>query len=79
MQKVKNIQEIETAVNQYGEIVIKKNKKNGVISMSMEEYKNNLLGEDIEKNLLKSEEDYNNGNVRKAEDVFREWKAKYGI
>ncbi len=27
MQQVKNIQEIETAVNQYGEIVIKKNKK----------------------------------------------------
>lgn len=45
----------------------------------MEEYKKNLLGEDIEKNLLKSEEDYNNGNVRKAEDVFREWKTKYGI
>ena len=35
--------------------------------------------EEIERKILKSEEDYNNGRIRKAEDVFREWKLKYGI
>ena len=37
MQQLKNIQEIETAVNEYGEIVISKNNNNVVIVMSMEE------------------------------------------
>ena len=47
--------------------------------MSMEEYKKKMLDEEIERKILKSEEDYNNGRVRKAEDVFKEWKLKYGI
>lgn len=37
-----NIQEIETAVNQYGEIVVSKNNKNNVVIMSMEEYNKNI-------------------------------------
>ena len=41
--------------------------------MSMEEYKKKMLDEEIERKILKSEEDYNNGRVRKAEDVFKEW------
>ena len=31
-----NIKEIETAVNQYGEIVIRENNENNVVVMSME-------------------------------------------
>ena len=38
-----NIKEIETAVNQYGEIVIRKNNENNVVVMSMEEYNKNIL------------------------------------
>ena len=79
MQQLTNLKEIESAVNQYGEIVISKNKKNGVVVMSMEEYKKKLLDEEIERKILKSEEDYNNGRVRKAEDIFEEWGLKYGI
>ena len=45
--------------------------------MSMEEYNKKLLDEEIERKILKSEEDYNNGRVRKAEDVFKEWELKY--
>ena len=45
-----NMQEIETAVNQYGEIVISKNSKNNVIVMSMEEYKKKMFEDKIEKN-----------------------------
>ncbi len=47
--------------------------------MSMEEYKRKLLEDEIEKKLLKSEEDYKNGKVKNAEDVFKEWEKKYGI
>ena len=79
MQQLTNLQEIETAVNQYGEIVIRKNNKNNVVVMSMEEYKKKMLDEEIERKILKSEDDYNNGRVRKAEDVFKEWELKYGI
>ena len=79
MQQLTNLKEIKTAVNQYGEIVISKNSKNNVVVMSMEEYKKKMIDEEIEKKILKSEEDYNNGRVRKAEDVFKEWKLKYGI
>ena len=79
MRKLTNLEEIETAVNQYGEIVVSKNNKNNVIVMSMEEYKEKMSEEEIERKILKSEEDYNNGRIRKAEDVFREWKLKYGI
>lgn len=43
-----------------------------------EEYKKKMLDNEIERKILESEEDYNNGRVRKVEDVFREWKLKYG-
>ena len=79
MQQVTNLQNIKTAVNQYGEVVVSKNGKNNVVVMSMEEYKKKLLDEEIERKILKSEEDYKNGKVRKAEDVFKEWELKYGI
>lgn len=39
MQRLTNLKNIETAVNQYGEVVVSKNKKNNVVVMSMEEYK----------------------------------------
>ena len=37
MQQLKNLEEIESAVNQYGEIVVSKNSRNNVVVMSMEE------------------------------------------
>lgn len=79
MQELTNLEEIETAVNQYGEIVVSKNNKNNVVVMSMEEYKEKMLDKEIERKILKSEEDYNNGRIRKAKDVFKERKLKYGI
>lgn len=79
MQQVTNLKELETAVNLNGEMVVTKNSKNDVILMSMEEYKKKIMKNDIENNLLKSEEDIENGRVRDAEDVFKEWNTKYGI
>lgn len=74
-----NIKAIETAVNQYGEIVISKNNKNDVVIMSMEEYRKKLLDKDIKKHLIKAEDDIKNGRVQDAKGVFKEWKEKYGI
>lgn len=79
MQQVTNLQELEKAINLNGEMVVSKNSKNNVILMSMEEYKKKLIKDKIEKNLLKAEEDIENGRVKDAEDVFKEWNAKYGI
>ena len=79
MIQVTNIQDLKTAVNQNGEMVIGKNSKNNVIIMSMEEYRNNILNNATIKKLLKSEEDIENGRTRKATEVIKELRAKYGF
>ena len=61
MQGVTNIKEIEIAVEQYGEVVVSKDKQNKVIIMSMEEYKKKKLNDKIDEHLLKSEEDIRMG------------------
>lgn len=78
MQQLTNIQEIETAVNKYGEIVICKNNKNNVIVMSMEEYNRRTMKEDIIKKLKKSEEEIENGEGIESDIVFKELRQKYG-
>ena len=78
MIQVTNIQDLKTAVNKNGEMVIAMNNDNIVI-MKMEEYREKILKEDIEKHLLKAEDDIRNGRVRDAREVFKEWKEKYGI
>ncbi len=79
MQQLTNLQELEMAVNLNGEVVVTKNNKNNVILMSMEEYKKSLIKNKIKNNLIKAEEDIKLGRVRDAEEVFKEWNAKYGI
>ena len=79
MQQLTNLQELEMAVNLNGEVVVTKNDKNNVILMSMELYKKGLIKDKIKNNLIKAEEDIKLGRVRDAEEVFKEWNAKYGI
>lgn len=79
MQQVTNIKEIETAINENGDMIISKNNKNNVIIMSMEEYKNNILDDETVNKLLKSEKDIENGRTRKATEVIKELKDKYGF
>ena len=79
MQQLTNLQELEMAVNLNGEVVVTKNNKNNVILMSMEEYKKSLIKDKIQNNFIKAEEDIKLGRVRDAEEVFKEWNAKYGI
>ncbi len=78
MMQLTNIQEIETAINEYGEIVIIKNNKNDVIVMSMEEYKKNNMKTDIIKKLKKSEEEIENGEGIESDIAFKELRQKYG-
>ena len=79
MQQVTSLQEIETVIDQNGEMVIGKNNKNNVIVMSMEEYRNNIFDNETVKKLLKSEEDIEKGRTRKATEVIKELRAKYGF
>ena len=78
MIQVTNIQDLKTAVNKNGEMVIAMN-NNDIVIMKMEEYREKILKEDIEEHLLKAEDDIRNGRVRDARKVFKEWKEKYGI
>lgn len=78
MQQVRNIEELEMAINQNGEMVIFK-KDDKIVIMNIEEYRKKILKENIEKHLLKAEEDIENGRVKDANEVFKEWKETYGI
>lgn len=79
MQQVTSLQEIETVLSQNGEMVIGKNSKNNVIVMSMEEYRNNVFDTETVKKLLKSEEDIEKGRTKKATEVIKELRTKYGF
>ena len=65
-----NMQEVETAMNKYGDIVLTKNEKNNVIVLSVEQYKEKLL---------KAEKQIEEGKTVKATEVFKELEEKYGF
>lgn len=79
MQQAINIQELENALNMYGDVVLSKNSKNNIIVMSIEQYRDKLKKEKIEEKLLKAEKQINEGKTVKATDVFRELEEKYGF
>ena len=74
-----NMQEVETAMNKYGDIVLTRNDKNNVIILSVEQYKEKLLDKKIEKKLLNAEKEIEEGKTVKATDVFKELEEKYGF
>ena len=78
MQQSLNMKEIETAIDEYGEIVLSKNKKNNVIIMSMEEYKKNSMKADIIEKLKKSEKEIEKGEGIESDIAFKELRQKYG-
>lgn len=79
MQRVTNLQELEIAISQNGEMVVTKNNRNNVIVMSIEEYKNKLLEDEVERKLLKAEEQIESGKTVKATEVFKELEEIYGF
>ena len=78
MQQTINTQELENALNKYGDIVLTKNSKNDVIIMSISEYKRKLKDNELSKKLEKAEEQIKDGKTVKATTVFRELEEKYG-
>ena len=76
MQQI-NLKEIETAVNQYGEVVLSKNSKNNYVIMSMEEYNKRILREEIIKALKKSEQEIENGEGIELEEALKKLRKKY--
>ncbi len=79
MQRVTNLQELETVISQNGEMVVTKNNRNNVIVMSIEEYKNKLEEDEVERKLLKAEEQIESGKTVKATEVFKELEEIYGF
>jgi len=79
MQQVANIQDIESILDKYGELIVKKNSKDNVVVMSIEEYKKRRLENEIEEILLKSEDDIENGRTQDAIKVFEELEQEYGF
>ena len=77
MQQVIAIQDLESVLNEYGELIIRKTNKDNVVVMSLDEYKK--INTEIEEKLLKSEEDIENGRTRDAVKVFEELEEKYGF
>lgn len=77
MQQVTNIQALETAVNQYGELVISK-KNNNVFFMSMEEYNDKKKKKEIISKLKQSEKEIENGEGIEIDVAFKELRQKYG-
>lgn len=78
MIQVNNIQDLKTAVNQYGEIVVSKKNKDNVIVMSMEEYNRNNLKKEVIKALKKSEQEIENGEGIESDEAFTKLRQKYG-
>ena len=73
-----NLKEIETAVNQYGEVALSKKNKNNVVIMSMDEYNKNILREELIKSLKKSEQEIENGEGIESDEAFKKLRQKYG-
>ena len=79
MQQTINTQELENALNKYGDIVLTKNSKNDIIIMSISEYKRKLKDNELSKKLDKAEQQIKDGKTVKATTVFRELEEKYGF
>lgn len=82
MQQVVRIEDIESLLDNYKELIVRKNDQNNLEVISMDEYIDNddfELDDEIEEKLLKSEEDIRNGRIRDAVEVFKELEAKYGF
>jgi len=67
MQQITSLERIKTATN-----------KKDIIVMNLEDG-NNIFDKETVKKLLKSEEDIKKGRTRKATDVIKELKSRYGF
>jgi PHD/YefM family antitoxin component YafN of YafNO toxin-antitoxin module len=75
------VQEIETALNSFestsGPIVVKRANKEDVVIISMEEYQERFMKQEIAKHLQKAEEDIENGRTIPADKYFEDLRLRY--
>ena len=82
MQKKITLQELERAVNNMDEIIepiiVKRDNKQDLLVISLEQYKKELFLTELSSKLEKSEKEYEQGKVHDARTVFKELREKYG-
>lgn len=82
MQKEITVKEIVDTLEQYTNIeepiIVKRDNKNDVVILSMEEYRKKIFLAELDKKLDEAEDDIKNNRVHKARDVFKELREQYG-
>ena len=82
MQKEITVKEIVDTLKQYTNIeepiIVKRDNKDDVVILSMEEYRKKIFLAELDKKLDEAEDDIKNNRVHKARDVFKELREQYG-
>ena len=76
------VEEIEETINSYTNIeepiIVKRQDKEDLVIISMEEYKKKIYFAELDKKLEEAEEDIQNNRVYSAKEVLQEMREKYG-
>lgn len=82
MQKEITVKEIVDTLEQYTNIeepiIVKRDNKDDVVILSMEEYRKKIFLAELDKKLDEAEDDIKNNRVHKARNVFKELREQYG-
>lgn len=82
MQKEITVKEIVDTLEQYTNIeepiIVKRDNKDDVVILSIEEYRKKIFLSELDKKLDEAEDDIKNNRVHKARDVFKELREQYG-
>ncbi len=82
MKKEITMKEFENTVNSIDvieePIIVKRDNKQDLVVISLEQYKKELFLAELSSKLEKSEKEYEQGNVHNARIVFKELRDKYG-
>ena len=82
MQREITVNEFANEVNSLDEInepiIVKRNNKQDLVVISLEQYKKQLFITELSSKIEKSKKEVEQGKVHSARTVFKELKAKYG-
>lgn len=82
MQREITVKEFENEVNSVDEInepiIVKRNNKQDLVVISLEQYKKQLFMAELSSKIEKSKKEVEQGKVHSARTVFKELRAKYG-
>ena len=82
MEKEITVKEFENVANSVDvieePIIIKRENKQDLVVISLEQYKKELFLSELQNKLEKSEKEYEQGKIHNARVVFKELREKYG-